>query len=335
MTMACPFLYSRAGLKGGIAVFFRVVSLKYRDKSYQYLRLMQNRREGRKVRQVELLNLRNLSRFPAEKNALLLQELKKLNAVCNSLYRHVGGIARAAFLTALERAFQPPKLCPAGFLSGLLNERRAGGSFEGELFSLIKDYADSAGGSYVCLINRSGRGGGDPWAGYLMNESGLLQRYWLWRGSGVDAGQLAALLEELKSDYQVEKMLFLVPVEFTLGSAPYREPYASGRVVAGLPFEWLGLCVIGGDFYAVMGDIWCRRDDFWQHFISRAATALIEYRWLYERMVNIAGDALKDADIPAMFVIMQFFLGSLRFYTEPVGAAKNQEINIFWNPASG
>ncbi|MCL6611547.1 MAG: hypothetical protein K6T66_08415 [Peptococcaceae bacterium] len=95
--------------KGVGLLFFRLVNARYKDRQYSYLKLLESRRQGDKVRQKQLVNLSVANQLPADRIKPLFEDLsgsiglyKEISELLPPSCRHL----KTSYLLALENSFK-------------------------------------------------------------------------------------------------------------------------------------------------------------------------------------------------------------------------------------
>lgn len=296
-------------------LFFRVVSLSYKGKEYRYLRLMKSIRQGKKVRQLEIMNLANISQTPGETVKAMLDELKDLLSLCNSLCRHTGDIAKISFLIALETAFQPKAACPASLLRTIYSNgtRDGGGAVQVSelLFSHIRElHLDKCHNGIFILWLTPLTPPDSPenlWAGYLMTESGLPVKYSILNQHELCAQRLIELSAELEQKYQSRNLLLLIPASPLPDTGVHENEEekcaAPGRGDCLRP----GFCPAPEKFYSVLADVSLLRGGELENMLAEAASSINFYDKFVKRLAGVTGDEIKHNQLLEMFMMFHLF----------------------------
>ena len=101
-------------LRGGDVLFFRVVHAKYKKREYQYLKLLESRREGGKVKHLQLVNLSGAVQLGEYRMKLLFEDLNKTLTLYRELSDsgpHWCKYLKASYIMALENSFNVEQRC--------------------------------------------------------------------------------------------------------------------------------------------------------------------------------------------------------------------------------
>ncbi len=275
-------------------MFFRVVSLSYKGKEYRYLRLMKSIRRGKKVRQLEIMNLANISHLPGHAADALIEDLKRLLSLCDDLCRQAGPGAKISFLLALESAFQPRAACPGRLLrdiySGSAADGGAAGSASDLLFNHIRGlHADTHNGNFILWLTPLDFPDSPekPWAGYLMTETGFPVKHYILDQQNFGGQALEDIKKDLKQKYGSSGILLLV-------DNPQR-PDA----------EWHEN--ENNEFSSVLADSSILSGGGLENMIAEAAAAVNCYRKFVERIAGVYGDEMTPGRLLDMFMMFHLF----------------------------
>lgn len=104
-------------------LFFRVVNARYKEREYVYLKLLESRREGNKVKHKQLANLSSVGQLLSERIKPLYDDLSKTLALYKELLESRPPWCRylkTSYLLALENAFKVEHPCRDQDLRDLL-----------------------------------------------------------------------------------------------------------------------------------------------------------------------------------------------------------------------
>lgn len=91
-------------------MFFRIVKTNYKQREYQYLKLLESYRVGDKSKQRRIMNLANMDHLPEAKINNVLEILQEVTSLGKSMREYGIGWGRnfkTSLLFALERCFNP------------------------------------------------------------------------------------------------------------------------------------------------------------------------------------------------------------------------------------
>ncbi|MFZ5645321.1 MAG: hypothetical protein ACOY46_17250 [Bacillota bacterium] len=296
-------------------MFFRVVTLRYKNKKYKYLRLMKNYRDGKRVKQVELMNLANLSQAPAAKTEIILEELKKLLSFCDSLDLHTGGNARASFLMALEMAFKPKKDCPSPEMEDIFRKENESNMLDTidkrRFFEMIQNYNEGLqlSSNYILWINKlSDIGQDNLWKGYLINDKGFPIEYFLFNGEDLGWQKFSLFLTDIKKRYDMLSAMVLIPAGFPPFNVNYRENYTEYKVgIFNDHYKWLGLCLVSEDYYSIVSDAPQIDQIYLQDLINLSTSTIHDFKRFNKIINSKLGKDITVNVFLDMFMMTHFF----------------------------
>jgi hypothetical protein len=222
--------YNRAADKKGVVtninekgvgvLFFRLVNTRYKEKEYVYLKLLESRREGNKIKHTQLVDLSNIEQ---------LRDAYRVRSLTNDLnrtlflYREISESGPAwckylktSYLLALENAFNVKHLCrDRDFREVLLldGKRKYGDIFnENDFYSLIYQKASEGGmsNSLICWIENITSGTEDEdeiLTCFLLDSSGFPLKFIILPGQ--QGGEVSGLPNFRVEDRKPE--FFLAP----------------------------------------------------------------------------------------------------------------------------
>lgn len=95
-------------------MFFRIVNASYKKKEYLYLRLLESRREGKKIKHSQLVNLTESVQLRSDRVKPLFEDLnqtleflKTVNELAPPWCRYL----KASYVMAMENAFKIEQCC--------------------------------------------------------------------------------------------------------------------------------------------------------------------------------------------------------------------------------
>lgn len=300
-------------------MFFRIVASRYKKKKYQYLRLMESYREGDRVKQRELMTLANLTQTPAQTINDILEDLRQLITISNSLSSHTGGSAQLSLLLALEMTFQPKKICPAAFLEETLSrerEKKEVTSRDPELFFRLIQKYHSRQPEHPDLIfwaNKTSIPGSSesPWTGYLMNSAGFPLQYFLFDKNRPAGEELAGILARLKEAYPTESLWTFLPIYFHQ-TGPLDIIYPDGFTKSNVVIcqqrnDWPDHTALSAEQYTVYTNTDSKPSGKIRELINTAGNFLKYYRWHIERTNLIADGIFAEEDFLDMCFMLHLF----------------------------
>lgn len=108
-------------------MFFRVVTTKYKDKEYQYLKLLESYRNGENIKHRVFMNITNLNQMDRDQADGLIQELQQILALGKTFRqkKFLGPrLMDIVFLLAAEYSLKPKVFCNDKQIKKMLTEKK-------------------------------------------------------------------------------------------------------------------------------------------------------------------------------------------------------------------
>lgn len=202
-------------------MFFRIVTTRYKNKEYSYLKLLESYRSGNKIKQRVLINIVNLDRIPRQTAKMLTEELHDNLEFCNSLrYFSTTGarFSKLSYIFALEKAFKTVKGCSESEIREIyLNEKNKTRYYSRDreqFYNLIHNKVINTDNTPEAVfwskkLNQIlSSADNNLFLGVLLNTRGLPLRYVIFRRQNPNA--LGDILAELKAVYRLNRIIPLI-----------------------------------------------------------------------------------------------------------------------------
>lgn len=304
---------------GGIILFFRIVASRYKKKKYQYLRLMESYRDGDKVKQKELMTLANLTETHPNNTNDILDSLRQLISISNSISSYTGGSAQVSLLLALEAAFQPKKICPVNILEETLSrekEKKTEFCRDGDLFfRLITKYhsRQPENTDLILWFNKACAFQGDDniWIGYLMNISGFPYKYYLFDRNDRGCKKIVEILNNCERAFNTEHIWTFLPT-YSNAIDSICDAYPDGFthtnvVICQQRSKQLEYPYYSAEQYTLINNARVDSPQKTREVINTTINFLKYYHWHIERMNSIRDYSIEGENYFDMCIMLHLF----------------------------
>lgn len=312
-------------------MFLRIVTTKYKNNEYHYLKLLESYRSGEKIRQRVLMNIANLDRMPVSKAKALAEELHDELNYCKTLraFSATGAkYCKISYIFAIERAFKPLKGCSDSEIRDIcLNEKikaRYSVNDREQFYNLIHKKTIEAGSAPGVLFwaRKLNSIFSSPdeniYLGLLLNSRGLPLRYTIFRQQPGE-NKIRDILDEANRAYQCSWTLALI-CEDTYQNLTADQPadhfeqsHISEVFMHRQVTNWLGHANFTTDRYILINQIQHDNDQ-----VTRAINQLNDFvdylNWVIGRVEGVTKEGIQSLKevLDITFISYLFYKQTLR-----------------------